>query len=132
MKGELVPFELVLKLKEKGYPQNFGRRKSIFAPSYRYYNSKGLVDGAVDDDGLVAYASAPLIFQVLKWLREEKDIHISTTPYINEDYELKWLYNVIIIKVSNVCTFTEKQGRDFTSSDEAALAGIEYTLDHLI
>lgn len=130
MKGELVPFELALKLKEKGYPQNFSRRKSIIAPSYHYYNSKGLVDGAVDDDGFVAYASAPLIFQVLKWLREEKNIHIAVDimkayPAGNLIY---WGYNIVLVDKYEV------YHHDWNSDpyEEAALSGIEYVLDNLI
>jgi hypothetical protein len=67
----------------------------------------------------------PTISQVLKWLREEKKIHIQilfTSP------PNKWEY--ITVKMTN----NELRGMyaTFTSYEQAALAGIEYVLDNLI
>ena len=52
---DFVTFEIAKKLKEKGYPQNFSRRKSIKAASYHYYNFKGEIDGSVDDNHWVFF-----------------------------------------------------------------------------
>lgn len=67
----------------------------------------------------------PTISQVLKWLREEKKIHIQilfTCP------PNKWEY--ITVKMTN----NELRGMytTFTSYEQAALAGIEYALVNLI
>jgi hypothetical protein len=67
----------------------------------------------------------PTISQVLKWLREEKNIHIQilfTCP------PNQWEY--ITVKMTN----NELRGMraTFTSYEQAALAGISYVLDNLI
>lgn len=68
---------------------------------------------------------APTISQVLKWLREEKKIalNIEFIPYV-------WQYKIIDMSFEGrfePCGITL-----FEDYEEAALAGIEYTLDNLI
>lgn len=69
---------------------------------------------------------APTISQVLKWLRDEKRIHL-----IVEMSDSGWYYNLYpIVRWGNdkyIMSFKHK-----TSYEEAALAGIEYVLDNLI
>ena len=133
-----VSFDLAKKLKEKGF-----REKCLaFYTSTKsfYYNNTNVCSDVEDlleccneseeyDD-----IDAPTISQVLKWLRQEKKIHIcidiyddgwffDTASFYKEDtevYEIEWSY-----MSSNVTPH-------YDSYEQAAIAGIEYILDNLI
>ena len=112
MNEDFAPFELAVKLKEKGFPQD------VFIG----YDEFGTL--CIGDEHSIVCAS-PTISQVLKWLREEKKMHIQilfTCP------PNKWEY--ITVKTIN----NELRGMcaTFTSYEQAAVAGIEYVLDNLI
>lgn len=105
---DFVPYELVVKLTEKGFDwetRDIYERNPL-ACRYEDYPK-------------------PTISQVLKWLRKEKKIHIQILFICPPD---KWEY--ITIKMTNL----ELRGivASFTSWEQAALAGIEYVSDNLI
>jgi hypothetical protein len=122
--GDFVNFKLAKKLKEKGYPQhiaedayiidNYGEEKYIIGDRLPI----PLVPDYMDD------VSAPTISQVLKWLREEKGIHVCIALGEFSD----WMYDVARIDGHMFC----KAEDDFNSYEQATLAGIEYVLDNLI
>lgn len=70
---------------------------------------------------------APTISQVLKWLREDKKIHINT----DIRFDGYWFFDVWIIEENNVRE-AGFDNIDYPSYEEAALAGIKYVLDNLI
>ena len=77
MNEDFAPFELAVKLKEKGFDE----------PCYGYYHCNGGNDSfelCGDRDFLNSKnkhrIAAPTIPQVLKWLREQKKIHICIYP----------------------------------------------------
>lgn len=133
MNEDFVTYEIALKLKEKGFREkclcryrNYSKtlhinelesefaRKIDYSEFFKCYNS--YIDNDVD---------APTIPQVLKWLREEKKIHIQilfTCP------SNQWEY--ITVKMAN----NELRGMcaTFTSYEQAAIAGVNYCLDNLI
>lgn len=125
---DFVSFELAQMLKEKGFDwtcSHYYRTKSkdlfMIFPSEDWNNTEERIN-------------APTISQVLKWLREEKKIHIcidiyddgwffDIASYYKEDtgvYEIKLPYK------------SSKVTPDYDSFEQAALAGIEYSLDNLI
>lgn len=120
---KIVSFEIVKKLKEKGFPQhitdevyivdNYGEEECDIGDRLPI----PLVPDYMDD------VAAPTISQVLKWLREGKQIyiHISFSPN-------GWEY--MSIKMTNMesCGMCEV----FNTYEHAAIAGIEYILDNLI
>jgi hypothetical protein len=122
--SDFVNFKLAKKLKEKGYPQhiaedayiidNYGEEKYIIGDRLPI----PLVPDYMDD------VSAPTISQVLKWLREEKGIHVCIALGEFSD----WMYDVARIDGNMFC----KAEDDFKSYEQATLAGIEYVLDNLI
>lgn len=129
MNEDFVPYELAVKLKEKGFDE----------PCYGYYYCNGGNDsfevcGNGDRDFLnsknLYRVAAPTISQVLKWLREEKKIHIAVD--IMKAYPaaniIKWGYNVVLIDKYEV--YHHDWNSD--SYEQATLVGIEYVLDNLI
>lgn len=131
---DFVNFETAKKLKEKGF------RK----PCILYYNSdkvrtwfnepdiaKNFVPTTLGNDDVLA----PTISQVLKWLREEKKISIEVSIHCS----LKWMCGIYEFS-DGIADFTQysNDGIDDTvfifydSYEQAALAGIKYSLDNLI
>lgn len=123
MNGDFAPFELAVKLEEKGFNE----------PCYGYYHRGGGDDsfevcGNGDRDFLNSKnkhrIAAPTISQVLKWLRNTHNLHVETYPCGLGMW--KFL-------VTNIITLEERALCDkYTSSEQADLAGIEYVLDNLI
>lgn len=135
---DFVPFEIAKQLKEKGF------REECLA----YYHTDGELlynrdqyRGGDYKSLLRSYNSSPknpigceqidasTITQVLKWLRAEYSIHISTKPYSCED-GLMWMYEIRKFKKYIVFVMANKTG--FTKEEQASLAGIEYVIDNLI
>ena len=132
---EIVSFEIAKKLKEKGFDYPCINAINSFGCTYRngwceylddredeFITLKDLKEG----DCLL-----PTISQVLKWLREEKQIHIYT-----DIVSAGWVYNVFInVKKLEDGTWWYngvKEEGYFDSYEQAAIAGIEYVLDNLI
>lgn len=146
MDENFVTVEIAKKLKEKGF------RKPCVATydndgmlGYNYYQPKRIHAISFDDclcisDDLVL---APTISQVLKWLREEKKIHIEPCILADCDTDADgkiitqytyWSFSIISIETGDMlyCEYKHMNDRRFNSFEEAALPGIEYTLDNLI
>lgn len=123
MNEDFAPFELAVKLKEKGFNE----------PCYGYYHRDGgdnsfEVCGNGDCDFLNSKnkhrIAAPTIPQVLKWLRNTYNLHVETYPYG---------FGMWKFLVTNITTLEERALCDkYTSSEQAALAGVNYCLDNLI
>lgn len=93
-----------------------------------YCHNTGIGENQIIDDTEYC-VDAPTISQVLKWLRENHNLHISTKPYPCED-GLMWMYEVRKFSSVLVCVVANKTG--FQEPEQAALAGIDYVLDNLI
>ena len=121
---DFVPFELAVKLKEKGVDCScIGHyvNNQLYIAHYlnAFHSDKG------------ESLDAPTISQVLKWLREEKKIHL-----IVEIADSGWYYTLYPnVRWENDKLKSDKYIMSFkhkTSYEEAVLAGIEYILDNLI
>lgn len=139
---DFMPFELVVKLKEKGfsceYPFAMYNEDGEFYPLYssdKYYYEISDFDSR---DFI-----APTISQVLKWLREERKLHIEpcilASAYINANGGVineftYWSFRIVSIVTGDMIYFEYEHGDDkrFDSYEQATLAGIEYVLDNLI
>ena len=118
MNEDFAPFELAVKLKEKGFRervQGYYRELKVLSVCNTPMNSN-----ALDNE-----YSAPTISQVLKWLREEKKIHI----VIDFDGGMGWYYQIALYGLT---TYEKESEHKYNSYEQAALAGIEYVLDNLI
>ena len=123
MNDDFAPFELAVKLKEKGYPQR----------TFGEYDMQGacyIEDGRFYENGCITEVAraytAPTISQVLKWLREEKKIHISI-----DIWGRTWGYDVLDLPSGNSLHW-DAYNENINSYEQAALAGIEYALNNLI
>ena len=129
---DFVTFEIAKKLKEKGFSlektEIYGKFDSdgLFHPQL-YFN----YIETMDCDEIIA----PTISQVLKWLRKEKKISIEVSMHCS----LKWMCGIYEFS-DGIADFTQydNNGIDDTvyilyeSYEQAALSGIEYSLDNLI
>lgn len=118
---DFIPYELAVKLKEKGF-----REKCV----WHYYDDtkdsyKSSLPQCYNYGGNTS--DAPTISQVLKWLRDEKKIHIG----FGYSPRKKWRHVVMYMddRFYNNPTLAVD---GFINIEQAALAGIEYVLDILI
>ena len=142
---DFVPFEIAKQLKEKGVPQGpenfFWRSYDDWTNHAEYYHFderrstlyqtnnckwKMWYEPTINRNELYI---APTISQVLKWLREEYSIHISTNPYPCED-GLMWLYEIRKLNKYIVFVIANKTG--FVEEYQAFIAGIEYVIDKYV
>ena len=123
---DFVTFEVAKKLKEKGFVQGF----NVYGIRPIYYNSdtiKFISDiGAYEAEYFGENISCPTISQVLKWLREEKDLHI-----VIDIWERTWGYDILSLPDGN-CLHWTAYNEKINSYEKAALDGIEYVLNNLI
>ena len=126
MNEDFVPFELAVKLKEKGfecsYPFAMYNKKGVF---HECYTSVGNMQYYDYDDFDEKDYIAPTISQVLKWLRKEKKIHI----VIDFDGGMGWYYQIALYGLT---THEKESEHKYNSYEQAALAGIEDVHDNLI
>ena len=113
---DFVTYELAVKLKEKGFDwetSNVYERNTI-ACRYEDYPK-------------------PTISQVLKWLREEKEIYIECFLYNGTySYFIKSITQICKDDLFHECLNEDTTDEEYTTYEQAALAGIEYVLDNLI
>lgn len=141
---EFVNYEIAKKLKEKGFIElclayytnddtlyyNYSHRAgACYRDCYLSHNfmPKDSVSGK--------FVDAPTISQVLKWLREVKGIDVlPQRGHINIDNNGKVTryYNVnIYFERWFACTLDNDE-QDYSTFEQAAIAGIEYVLDNII
>ena len=130
---DFVDFSLAVKLKEKGFRElclaYYTNDDTLY---YNYSHKTGasykdcyLSHNLMPKDSVSGkFVDAPTISQVLKWLREEKEI--MTFPIYSKNTS-KWYCSII-----NADSL-EMHNLPFNDSYElAALAGVAYCLDNLI
>ena len=128
MTEDFVPFELAEKLMLKGFNN----------PCIAYYDEGCLLYNTKYPFALTAeelfishnseytWVDAPAISQVLKWLREEKRIHICMG--YSDNLGFPWDYEVVLLDGA----MYQNSESDFLSYEAAAIAGITWALDNLI
>lgn len=135
MKEDFVPYELAVKLKEKGFKMPCIAHYCCLDGNVLKFNiTADCIRGSnfkVLNEKYNIYIDAPTISQVLKWLREKKKIHL-----IVEISDSGWYYTLYPnIRWENGKLKSDKYFMSFKhnpSYELAALAGIEYVIDNLI
>ena len=133
MNDNFAPFELAVKLKEKGFREPCIAHYCCLDGNILKFNIttdciRGSNVKCLNDENNI-YTDAPTISQVLKWLRKKYYIHISTKPYPCED-GVMWLYEIRKFNEYKSVVVANKTG--FIKEEQATFAGIECVLDNLI
>lgn len=143
MMETFVSFDLAKKLKEKGFVcdlpfamyNELGQfyllttsapiRKAESGYTYRdYYAYEDF-----DEHDFIA----PTISQVLKWLREEKNIHVSPVLWYKGWYvDIQSFTKEIDEERVRYDVYNEFQSIDYETYEEAVIAGVNYCLENLI
>ena len=138
MNEDFVPFEIAKKLKEKGFDEEclchyidadlvYNIQNPITNHQLWFCHNK--YDNIWHRDNI----DAPTISQVLRWLREEKEYHIE---FVGNACGYLFIISDIPSKggTDRYCSDYSgpNDGGTWDSYEEAAIAGIEYTLDNLI
>ena len=125
MNADFVPFELAVKLNEKGFD----------IPCYGYYHCNGGNDsfelcGNGDRDFLNSKnqysVAAPTISQVLKWLRDEKKLHLEISFWSTTE-----TWSCKVVKITNLPD-GEWNVHKCKSYEDAAIKAIEHLLKYWI
>ena len=124
---DFVSFEIAKKLKEKGYGE-----------SWDYvYNDDGVICIPcynLTEEDTIPMCPAPQIHEVLKWLREVKGMDVlPQRGHINLDNKGKVTryYNVDIYLERRFACTLDNDEQDYSTYEQAAIAGIEYVIDNL-
>ena len=148
MNNDFISFELAIKLQEKGFSQHQCDYAYIIEENHEDIE-KEYVSFIRD---YLPTVSAPTISQVLKWLREEKNIDIEIhadvgmlgikvySPYISTytEFTLETSPDVIRYRQNKFSPITRLPHEiipahiHFEEWEQAAITGIEYVLDKLI
>jgi hypothetical protein len=116
---DFVTFELAVKLKEKGFTLPKSEIIGKFDSDGLFHSQLYInFTETMDLDEIIA----PMISQVLKWLRDEKKIHIGV---LYHNYYAVWIQPMKRNESEHVI-------HDCKTHEGAAIAGIEYVLDNLI
>ena len=122
---DYVSFEIAKKLKEKGFNEY----------SDMSYTKIGLSNYTETyKESKEFYCYAPTIYQVLKWLRDDKQIYIIVEPFpcmatnnkIYWSWKYKWNSNGIYMNS------VLPDNSNYITYEQAILVGIKYVLDILI
>lgn len=133
MNDDFAPFELAVKLKEKGYPQHI-TDDAYITDNYGEdeYDIGGrlpipLIPDYMDD------VAAPTISQVLKWLREEKNTYIviAVNPTLSTKDKIAYYYQVYSNSTGVTSDYYESE-ECYAQWEDCAVDSIKYVLDNLI
>lgn len=128
---DFVTFEIAKKLKENGFDY----------PCISHYDINKELKVAMREpifwhSDVLSYTDAPTISQVMKWLREEKKIYVGISympKIISEEGVMDDFYYPTFQKIDLFEPMFFIGGDDnYSTYEEAVLAGIEYVLDNLI
>ena len=133
MKEDFVTYEIAKKLKEKGFKgkclYNY-RNNGCLMPNYVHpINGEFVSDGAYGccNDLFTDYTcDAPTIYQVLKWIREEKKLFVDITLCAAGYYG--YVYSTVFPKDKDFSDGWIFEGK-YDTYELAAPAGIKYVLD---
>ena len=129
---DFVSFSIAKKLKEKGYPQIKENTLAMYSEEGEWFSlAKNLDDFEYSfEDFDNKDCVCPTIPQVLKWLREEKDVDFVIYPifiYKAEVREKEYHCKISAPQLNKPIPTDEYRNR----YDDAALDGIEYVIDNL-
>ena len=138
MNEDFLPFELAVKLKEKGFREEclchyIGEDLVYNIESPIANNQLWFCHNKYDNIWHRDNVDAPTISQVLKWLRKEKKIFVSILPVATFSTIDKVAFYYLVEYNSTGEAMTSIEQNTYCAEwKDAALAGIKYVLDNLI
>ena len=138
MNEDFAPFELAVKLKEKGFNKecllHYTSSGGFFSNSIDTYDRPNQeldysdFQRCYNNGNSIGLIDAPTISQVLKWLREEQGYNVNMRIYSPDG----WYWTIQDRDGNYCCSYLTLSDDLFETYEQAALAGIEYVLDNLI
>lgn len=129
---EFVTFEIAKKLKEKGFREKcFATYDKDGMLGYNYYQTN-IVRAFSFEECMGVHDSndncidVPTISQVLKWLREEKEIMFEVPITLTDDGIWKFTFRI------QTKEFYDRSNYEWDTYEKSALAGIKHVLENLI
>lgn len=133
MNEDFVPYKLAVKLKEKGFIGNGDIGCCCGFYCEEGFNINIMYDDLNNNELLHNEYLRPSISQVLKWLREEKNIHMEIFLYNGKySYFVKSITQICKDDLFHKCLNEDTTDEEYDTYEQAALAGIEYVLNNLI
>ena len=143
MDNEFIPFELAVKLKEKGFNEpcllHYESTGGFYSNSIDTYDRPNQELDYSDflkcfnEGNSIGLIDAPTISQVLKWLRKEKKIHIEIFLYNGKyGYFVNSITQICEDDLFHKCLNEDTANEEYTTNEQAEIAGISYVLDNLI
>lgn len=124
---EVCNFEIAVKLKEKGFRYNTSYWYNQFgALLNKDQNDRKSKNSVLTNDKSYG-VDAPTISQVLKWLREEKNIEVVASFSYRDRV---WGYQVGDMTLSEDSILAYDYS--FSTYEQATIEGIKYVVDNLI
>ena len=139
MNEDFVTSELAKKLKDKGFKEkciakyckgSLVLNKVVIDGECEYidyYKEIKIYDLLSDNDNKYTIL-APTISQVLKWLRKDKNIHITIDVDINDNFD----FYFTILKKGEESWEVLQHGESCKTYEKAELFAISYVIDNLI
>lgn len=134
MNDDFAPFELAVKLKEKGFPQVKENTLAMYNEDGEWFSLAKNLDGFeylfedFDDRDCVC----PTISQVLKWLREEKIyIVIAVNPTLSTKDKIAYYYQVYSNSNGVASDYYESEDC-YAQWEDCAIGSIKSVLKYLI
>lgn len=128
---DFVTFNLAVELKEKGFniPFYFFYRTDDKLLHHANITNPLVYGEWVDDEVIIA----PTIEQVLKWLRNEKNMYIEMFLYNGKySYYIKSTTQICKDDLFHECLSEDTTNDEYDTYEQAARAGIEYAINILI
>lgn len=123
MKEDFVTYDLAVKLKEKGFNVEC---HAYYEPLKHCLNlSRVLQTNSLTEN--YNCITAPTISQVLKWLRENKKLHVSIMTFM---FRAGWCYEVV--RLGENPKLVAAHRNSYNTYEKAAIAGVNYCLENLI
>ena len=132
---DFVVFELAKKLKDKGFPQVKKGTLAMYNEDGEWYSMAETIDEAYSFEDFDEHdCVCPTISQVLKWLREEKEIYIVIQPFptMATKNKICWSWDFKRNSDGAYIEHTSPDDVTYSTYEQASLAGIDYILENLI
>ena len=127
---DYVSYEVAKLLKEKGFDVPCLACWYIGSEAHEKFSDYPFNWNEVKSD--VDWLSRSTNQMAMKWLRKKYGLHIDVTPYLNEEGEATWVWEIINVVTATIIADSLDLDDDFSSCEEAVDIALKYCLTKLI